>query len=367
MLGERKRAAILELQKQGHGIRRIAQAVGASRITVRRIIKSGVSKVPTILRSNKAEPYRAQIFELYSRCRGNLMQVHKELMAHGAQFSYPALTSFVRRTRLGDEHSKVTRSITAAQQWLTEIIHGSRSLEILNGEADDSGDLATLLYSLKNGRRIERKKAATILARKRGIPNATISEILHSARRTTRRYFKIYSEAGPSVLFRSSMQQPRTQSEDPEKTRHILELLHQKPTSFGINRTSWTQRALIQAYKERYNETISRGAITRLIKRAGYGWRRARRVLTSPDPNYIDKVELLLRTMMSLTDSELLFFLDEWGPVQVRKRGGKAYCAKNNIPRIPRHESPRGTVALVAALSATTNQMTWMFATSKGS
>lgn len=71
--------------------------------------------------------------------------------------------------------------------------------------------------------------------------------------------------------------------------------------------------------------------------------------------------------MRSLTESELLFFFDEWGPVQVRRRGGRVYCAKDSIPRIPRHETPRGTVALVAALSATTNQTTWMFATSKDS
>jgi IS30 family transposase len=129
MLGESKRAAILELRKQGHGIRRIAQGLGASRKTVRRIIKSG--------------PQKCRQFCVPTR---------------------PSHTARIRRNRLGDGQSKVTRSITAAQQWLMEIIHGCRSLEILNREADDSSDLATLLYSLKNGRRIELKKAATILA-----------------------------------------------------------------------------------------------------------------------------------------------------------------------------------------------------------
>ena len=72
-------------------------------------------------------------------------------------------------------------------------------------------------------------------------------------------------------------------------------------------------------------------------------------MLTSPDPDYRDKVELLLKTIRSLNDSELLFFLDEWGPVQVKKRGGKAYRDKDNVPQIPRHQASRGTVALVAA------------------
>ena len=37
---------------------------------------------------------------------------------------------------------------------------------------------------------------------------------------------------------------------------------------------------------------------------------------------------------MSLSASELFFFVDEWGPVQVRKRGGKAYSPKHAIPII---------------------------------
>jgi transposase len=367
MFGESKRAAILELHKLGHSIRRIAQTLQASRITIRRVVSSGMAQVPKISRPTNVEPYRAQILELSSHCCGNLRRVHKALMAHGAQFSYPTLTSFVRRNQIGDAESNVTRSITAAQQWLAELFHGSRTLELLNTEVNDSSDLATLFYSVRNGPKRERKKAATILARKRGIPNTTVSVLLHSSRQTTRRYFRLYSEGGLPVLFGPSTQTSTTQIEDFEKTRNLLEILHQKPTLFGINRANWTQQALIQAYKDSYQESLSRGTVARLIKNAGYGWRKARRVLTSPDPDYRDKVELLLQTLRSLAASELLFFLDEWGPVHVTKRGGKSYSAEGNIPRIPRHQASRGTVALVAALSATTNQITWNFVTSKDS
>jgi len=365
MFSESKRAAIIELHKQGHGSGRIAQALGASRTTVRYIINSGTVEVPKVLRPNKGEPYRALILELCSICHGNLERVHKELMAQGAQISYQALTGFVRRNHLWKSKSDITRSVNAAQEWLAEIIHGARALEILKTQFDDSSDLATLLYSVKNGRGRERKKAATILARKRGIPNTIVAKILHSSRVTTRRYFKMYSEAGPSVLFDWSTHHSTTQADDAQKTGHIIELIHNKPSAFGINRTTWTQCALIHAYKECHNESMSRSTITRLLKNAGYGWRKARRVLTSPDPNYRDKVELLLKTLKSLTASEMLFFLDEWGPVQVRRRGGNAYRDKDNIPRIPRHQTSKGTVALVAALSATTNQMTWEFVISK--
>jgi transposase len=323
-----------------------------------------------IRRQNKAEPYRTQIIDLCSRYRGNVHRVYMELIAQGAHLSYGALTSFVRRNRIGNPETDVPRSIAAAQQWLTELANnGSPSLELVCKETDNSSDLATLLNSMRNGRRIERKKAASILARKRGIPNAIVSVVLHSGRTTIRNWSKLYSEGGTSALFGSGSrpQHSTTRNGDFEKTQNLVEILHQRPMSFGVNRTGWTQAALIQAYNDTYGERISRSTLCRLIKNAGYGWKKARRVLTSPDPHYRDKVELLLKTVRSLAARELLFFLDEWGPVHVKKRSGRAYSAKDNIPRIPRHQVSRGTVALVAALSATTNQLTWAFVTSKDS
>jgi len=54
-------------------------------------------------RPEKAEPYRQQILELFGQCRGNLVRVHEELAAAGAELSYPALTAFCRRHGIGYE------------------------------------------------------------------------------------------------------------------------------------------------------------------------------------------------------------------------------------------------------------------------
>jgi hypothetical protein len=40
-------------------------------------------------RAEKAEPYRQQILELFDQCKGNLVRVHEELVAGGAELSYP--------------------------------------------------------------------------------------------------------------------------------------------------------------------------------------------------------------------------------------------------------------------------------------
>jgi transposase len=103
MLDQSTRAAMLKLRAQGHSIRGIARALKASRGAVRDVLRSATEQVPTLVRPEKATPYRDQILELYARCQGNLVRVHEELVASGAQLSYPALTAFCRRQGIGHE------------------------------------------------------------------------------------------------------------------------------------------------------------------------------------------------------------------------------------------------------------------------
>jgi len=103
MLDQSTRAAILKLREQGHSIRGISRALQVSRGAVRDVLRSATEIVPTLVRPEKATPYRDQILELYARCQGNLVRVHEELVASGAPFSYPALTAFCRRQGIGHE------------------------------------------------------------------------------------------------------------------------------------------------------------------------------------------------------------------------------------------------------------------------
>jgi transposase len=106
MLDQSTRAAILKLREQGHSIRGIARALKLSRGAVREVLRSGTEAVPTLVRAEKATPYRDQILELFVRCKGNLVRVHEELLLSGAQLSYPALTAFCRRHGIGHEPKK---------------------------------------------------------------------------------------------------------------------------------------------------------------------------------------------------------------------------------------------------------------------
>jgi transposase len=101
MLSQAQRTAILELSAKGVSTHEIAHVLRLSRLTVRKVLRSNSTNVPEIQRAEKAEPYREQILDLLTSCKGNLVRVHEELVASGAVLSYQALTGFCRRQGIG--------------------------------------------------------------------------------------------------------------------------------------------------------------------------------------------------------------------------------------------------------------------------
>jgi transposase len=262
---------------------------------------------------------------MLSEFDGNLVKVHRALAAAGVSVRYSTLTAFCRNNHVLNRACDPRRSVVAARQWLQELINGAHTVQRSQSQLPHDADLRFLFSQLKHGRSRHRKKAATILARKRGISNSVIATALRSSRSTTRRYYKMYLEAGSKKLFASNTtRRVGAEAQSSDRARRILEVFHHKPTTFGISRTTWTQPALLKVYEQSCGEIISRSTLARILRRAGYRWRKARRVLTSPDPSYHEKVELLLNTLRSLREDEMFFFLDEWEPTQVRKRGGMA-------------------------------------------
>ena len=101
MLSQAQRTTILELNAQQVSKREIARVLGISRVAVRQVLRSNSIAIPELQRPEKAEPHRQQILELFGQCKGNLVRVHEELLAGGAELSYAALTAFCRRHGIG--------------------------------------------------------------------------------------------------------------------------------------------------------------------------------------------------------------------------------------------------------------------------
>ena len=96
-----QRAAILELHKQGVSKRQIAKTLRLARGSVAKVIRLGSSEVPSSQRPEKVAQHHEEILRLHASCKGNLVRVHEELEAIGAQLSYQALTAYCRRHDIG--------------------------------------------------------------------------------------------------------------------------------------------------------------------------------------------------------------------------------------------------------------------------
>jgi transposase len=119
------------------------------------------------------------------------------------------------------------------------------------------------------------------------------------------------------------------------RTKRLIEIIHHKPNYYGVNRSSWNRPALARVYREQFGETISESSVSRSLKAAKYTIKKARKVLTSPDPDYREKVDGLLKVLHSLGADEMLFFIDELGPLKVKKYGGRIYVKANVAPTYP--------------------------------
>jgi transposase len=98
------RSAVLRLALEGHGSRTIAQALGISRKSVQKILRSGQAEVPVIVRPDQLSAHAEQIRELHLCCKGNLVRVHEELRArHAVEVPYSTLTRFCREAKIGVE------------------------------------------------------------------------------------------------------------------------------------------------------------------------------------------------------------------------------------------------------------------------
>lgn len=149
------------------------------------------------------------------------------------------------------------------------------------------------------------------------------------------------------------------------KRKRVLGLIHSRPQAFGINRASWNHAALATAYKQCHGETISKSTIGRILQKAGYKIKKARRALSSPDPQYREKLDLVLSTLRNLQPNELFFFIDELGPLRVKKYGGRGFVHKKDAYTVPQEQPNKGSVTMSGALNATLNQVSWLYSSAK--
>lgn len=159
----------------------------------------------------------------------------------------------------------------------------------------------------------------------------------------------------------TTMQSRERESAFRYRAGRVVEILHTKPSEHGISRSSWSADSIRAAYEKKYGESLSAYALKAALKYKGCTLKRARTVLISKDPLYKEKVKRLVSILHELTPGDAFFFIDEAGPWRVKKYGGRQWSLPGEIETLPDKQPDKGSIYMIAALEAQTNQVLWQF------
>ena len=270
------------------------------------------------------------------------------------------ISAFRSRSYHGDKKSQENRL------WMDKLLHGK--IQYCDFEKNlvskiAPKDLKILFQTIYSPKRQYRNRAITIIAYLNAIPNKTIANFLLVETKTIRRYISIYIAGGVEKIL-DFTQKGLKKSEDLQYIDKVFEILHSPPSSHGINRTRWEMK-YIQQVMLKSGLKISQQNIRKIIRDAGYRFRKAKKVLTSTDPNYQEKLQEITKILSNLGSREKFFSIDEYGPFSIKIQGGKSLVAPGEVKTIPQWQQSKGSLILTGALELSTNQMTYFYSDAK--
>ncbi|MGE3745379.1 MAG: IS630 family transposase [Sphingomonadaceae bacterium] len=253
--------------------------------------------------------------------------------------------------------------IAADREWMLAVLHKDTGGALLGRQLADFADTQKLIDRLYEGRLSDRKRAMVILSKRHGVSGPTIRCFLGICKGTYLRYLNLYRDGGTVKLF-----QPKTRSNrkfDNENLKQaVFRVLHEPPSQYGINRTSWIMRDLSRVLGE-VGQPACRDVIRRITRDAGYQWRKARIQLTSKDPAYRDKLAAVQNILSNLQPDEAFFSIDEFGPFAVKMKQGLKLDAPGSHRVIPQWQKSKGCMIMTAALELASNQVTHFYSDRK--
>lgn len=129
------------------------------------------------------------------------------------------------------------------------------------------------------------------------IKAAEIAEIVDLHLINVRMWIKRFNRQGIASL-KPRFSPGRPKEIKPLQRKEIIRLLKTKPKAFGLAWSSWSLRGLCQiAVKTRVVKTISPEYMRRIIAEEGYSYKRSKRWITSPDPEYELKKTVLRKPL----------------------------------------------------------------------
>jgi transposase len=364
MIATDKRKAIFLLHQEGMSAREIARRLAVSPNSVGMIIRQeGV--LSRRVRADKQRLDEELLRRLYQQCQGRRVRMHEKLVEEeGLKVTYSTLKRMLRE--LGVSKTKIIPTTEQRRDWMRLVLQGAKTISQIKQDVGDTltaNEVEMLVECVWSKPLNLRNRSLTLLAHGCGVATEHIASFLCLAWTTARRYISDFKKGGVQWVLDLSHEKVK-KADDPNYIAAVFKTLHAPPSAFGFNRTTWRMDDLHTVLVQQ-GMSISKNVIHKIIKAAGYRFRKARRVLTSTDPEYREKLQKIMQILANLKPDEKFFSIDEYGPFSVKLMGGRALTKPGEIRTIPERQKSKGSLIATAALELSTNQITHFYSEKK--
>jgi transposase/transposase-like protein len=269
------------------------------------------------------------------------------------------------RMDIPQEELRPRESRDADQKWMISLIQGQFGGEEARraiGDVISLGDVNNLLTCICNEPLKYRNRAVAVLSYYRHIRKGHVAALLRVGPSSVDDWVRKFTQHGCDSLL--PVRRGPCKPNDKTYRDAVFEILHAPPSAHGFNRTTWRMQDIHSTMRQR-GLPIAQSSIRKIIKDAGYRYRKARRVLTSTDPNYEEKLKEITRTLQRLGPKEKFFSIDEYGPFAIRIKGGRSLVPIGHPRTFPQRQRSKGTLIITAALELSTNQITHFYSPAK--
>jgi transposase len=252
------------------------------------------------------------------------------------------------------------------RDWMQDVLQGKLPVSELSHDinCDFSPEELNVLVSNILSKPLKiRNRGIAILAYANGIPVSQIANFLRVTHTTVDNHIDSYKKNGLTRYLHPGQNDNR-KHKDTKYIDAVFKTLHSPPKDHDINRTSW-KLSDIQSVLSTQGILIGKTCISKIIKDAGFRYRKAKKVLTSNDPKYRVKIRNINKILSSLSEKEKFFSIDEYGPFAIKLHGGKSLVKQGKIKTIPQFQKSKGSLIITGALELSTNQITHFYSKSK--
>jgi transposase len=360
---------IHRLFDSGNSMRHIASTLQINRATVTKYLENPLSNsCSRKVRSSILEPYYEYIkYYLRENPQIPATVVFQRLKNRGFGGEITIIRNYLQKERKHfqpkEDFSEDSKEV--GYFWILKLLQGKISKVDLVGQFSgklEPKEIEKLHRVILQQPLKYRNRAITILLYLEKISQRSIARFLFIERETVGSYVKKFKTREIDNLLKQE-QRPK-KHEDPKYKEALFNILHSPPSSYEINRTTWKMDDLQHIMAEKGFDLCKDG-IRKIIKNAGYTVRKAKKVLTSTDPEYREKLKAITEILSNLKPNEKFFSIDEYGPFAIKIQGGKSLLPPGVAKTYPQWQKSKGSLIITAALELSTNQITHFYSEKK--